>query len=58
MTKHYQVEPRGFGHSKFGQPVNDIEFGTQGFGDPSTKHTTNNAEGTGGTPTYTPINDD
>ena len=58
-TKHFTIEPRGYGHSPFGQPttgphVQSNEFKTKGFGDPRTIHTINNNEGTGGTPTYTP----
>ena len=42
-TKPIIEEPRGFGHSPFGDPSSvDKEYRTKGFGDPLTKHTTYN----------------
>ena len=45
-TTHHRIEPGGFGVLPFGDPSNysdaEIKAHMKGFGDPKTRHTTNN----------------
>ena len=58
-TTYYKIEPDpGFGKNPFGNTGKEAREYGRGFGDPTTEHQENNAEGSSGTPTYTEDNDD